>query len=137
MKDSKARPSWVLKQRVRIARSTAIAPCVLFAATQVYAAEPAPNTTPATPPNVAWRVLDGTAVLVVPSSPSVQTLNPVGTAVWALSDGRSVAAIVDAIVNEFEVERTQAALDVERFVRELEGKQMLIVETRGAEESGR
>jgi hypothetical protein len=79
-------------------------------------------------PNVAWRILDGAAVLVAPSSPAVQTLNPVGTVVWELSDGRSIAEIVDAIVKEFEVERTQASLDVERFVRELEGKRLLVVE---------
>ena len=79
-------------------------------------------------PNVAWRILSGAAVLVVPSSPTVQTLNPVGTAVWELSDGRSIVDIVDAIVNEFEVERTQASLDVERFIREREGKKLLGVE---------
>ena len=77
-------------------------------------------------PNVAWRVLDGAAVLVAPSSPTVQTLNPVGTLVWTLADGRTVPELVDAVVNEFEVERTEASLDVERFVLDLAAKGMLI-----------
>src|SRR5262249_2954722 len=50
--------------------------------------------------NVAWRVLDGTAVLVSPSSPTVQTLNSVGTRVWELADGRTVDEIVEAVVKE-------------------------------------
>jgi hypothetical protein len=77
-------------------------------------------------PNVAWRVLDGAAVLVAPSSPTVQTLNPVGTLVWTLADGRTVPEIVDAVMNDFEVERARASLDVERFVHELEGKGLLV-----------
>lgn len=77
-------------------------------------------------PNVAWRVLDGAAVLVAPSSPAIQTLNPVGTLIWSLADGRPLPDIVDAVVNEFDVDRTQASLDVEHFVRDLEGKGLLV-----------
>ncbi|AKT43456.1 PqqD family peptide modification chaperone [Chondromyces crocatus] len=83
-------------------------------------------------PNVAWRILDGVAVLVVPSSPAIQTLNEVGSLVWQLADGRSLDAIVDAVVREFEVEEAQARADVEHFVSELEGLGMLrrVPETR-------
>ena len=77
-------------------------------------------------PNVAWRVLDGAAVLVAPSSPAIQTLNEVGTLVWQLADGRGLGEIVDAVVNEFDVERTQASADVESFVQALEGRGLLI-----------
>ena len=78
-------------------------------------------------PNVAWRVLDGKAVLVAPTSPLVHTLNPVGTFVWELADGRPVATIVDAVVNEFTVTRTQALADVELFVADLRKKNLLIL----------
>ena len=78
-------------------------------------------------PNVAWRVLDGKAVLVAPTSPLVHTLNPVGTFVWELADGRPVASIVDALVNEFTVTRTQALADVELFVADLRKKNLLIL----------
>jgi hypothetical protein len=77
-------------------------------------------------PNVAWRVLDGAAVLVAPSSPAIQTLNEVGTLLWQLADGRPIADLVDAVVNEFEVERTQASADVERFVDDLVARGLLV-----------
>jgi hypothetical protein len=82
--------------------------------------------------NVAWRVLDGAAVLVAPTSPTMQVLNPVGTRVWELADGRPIASIIDAIVNEFEVERSQVEVDVELFVKDMTGKGLLLVgEDRG------
>lgn len=71
-------------------------------------------------PNVAWRVIHGAAVLVAPHSPTIQTLNPVATRIWELADGHTVPLIVDAIVNEFEVSRTEAEQDVMRFVSDLE-----------------
>jgi hypothetical protein len=76
-------------------------------------------------PNVAWRVLDGKAVLVAPTSPLVHTLNAVGTFVWERADGRPVSTIVDAVVNEFTVSRTQALADVELFVVDLVKKNLL------------
>jgi hypothetical protein len=71
-------------------------------------------------PNVAWRVIHGAAVLVAPHSPTIQTLNPVATRIWELADGHTVPVIVDAIVNEFEVSRTEAEHDVMQFVSALE-----------------
>ncbi|WP_156041029.1 PqqD family protein [Chondromyces apiculatus] len=76
-------------------------------------------------PNVAFRVLDGVVVLVAPSSPAIQTLNEVGSLVWQLADGRSLDAIVDAVVDAFEVEHAVAQADVERFVEALEARGML------------
>lgn len=76
---------------------------------------------------VAWRVLEGRAVLVAPSSPNIHTLNDVGTLVWQLADGRDVAAIVVAVVNEFEVSSTEATVDVDRFVHDLAGKGLMTV----------
>lgn len=76
--------------------------------------------------NVAWRVIDGTAVLVVPGSPTILTLNEVGTKVWELADGRPESEIVAAIVNEFEVTRSQAEQDVERFMTEMQAKGVLV-----------
>jgi Coenzyme PQQ synthesis protein D (PqqD) len=83
-------------------------------------------------PNVAWRVLDGQAVLVAPSSPLVHTLNAVGTLVWERADGRAVSSIVDEVVNEFAVTRTQAMADVELFVRDLLNKHLITVADAGA-----
>lgn len=71
-------------------------------------------------PNVAWRVIDGAAVVVAPHSPTIQTLNPVATRIWELVDDLPLPAIVDTIVNEFDVARTQAEHDVMQFVSDLE-----------------
>ncbi len=47
-------------------------------------------------------------------------LNPVGSRVWELIDGRrSVEEIVEAIAREFDVSREAATRDVTGFVREL------------------
>ncbi|RLG58581.1 MAG: PqqD family protein [Candidatus Hydrothermarchaeota archaeon] len=52
---------------------------------------------------------------------SIYTLNPVGARVWELLDGkRSVRDIVEALVEEFEVEKEEAEADVVHFLRQLE-----------------
>lgn len=81
--------------------------------------------------NVAWRIVDGAAVLVSPSSAVIQTLNPVGTRVWELADGRSLEEIAEQIMNEFEVTRTQAMEDVREFVRTLDGKGLVSLASGG------
>ena len=67
----------------------------------------------------ASRVIEGKAVVITIDSNRLHVLNPVGSRVWELSDGRSLSELVDAVVAEFEVERPRAALDVRTFVREL------------------
>jgi hypothetical protein len=76
-------------------------------------------------PDVAWRVIDGVAVLVKANSARIHTLNPVGTRIWELSDGREVDAIAMVIVNEFKVGGTEALADVRDFVIDLEGRGFL------------
>ena len=68
---------------------------------------------------VAARVVEGKALIVVIDEKRLHTLNEVGTRVWELCDGRSVDAIADAVVDEFEVDKATALADVERFVDEL------------------
>lgn len=67
----------------------------------------------------ACRVIGGKAVVITIDQNQVHVLNGVGTRVWELADGRPLDAIVDAIVDEFEVERAQAMLDVCRFAERL------------------
>ena len=71
-------------------------------------------------PQVAARTVDGTAVVVLADSGEVKILNPVGTRVWELIDGaRTVAEIIDVIVDEFEVSAQQAQEDVVEFLQQL------------------
>lgn len=67
----------------------------------------------------ACRVIDGKAVVITIDHNQVHVFNGVGTRVWELADGRSLDAIVDAIVDEFEVERARARLDVCAFAERL------------------
>ena len=67
----------------------------------------------------ASRVIDGKAVVITIDHNQLHVLNPVGTRVWELCDGRPLEAIVDEIVREFAVERERAALDVCAFAAQL------------------
>jgi hypothetical protein len=67
----------------------------------------------------ASRVIDGKAVVISIDRNQVHVMNSVGTRVWELCDGRVLDDIIDQIVIEFEVERAQAARDVQTFVERL------------------
>ncbi len=67
----------------------------------------------------ACRVIGGQAVVITIDHNQVHVFNEVGTRVWELCDGRSLDAIVDEIVSEFEVERDRAARDVRAFAERL------------------
>jgi hypothetical protein len=50
-------------------------------------------------------------------------LDPVGARIWALiASGTSLGAIVDRLVDEYEVTREELERDVEKLVGELEGR---------------
>jgi len=71
-------------------------------------------------PQVAARVVDGSAVIVLADSGQVNVLNPIGTRVWELADGtRSGQDIVNALVAEYTVSADTAMRDVEQFVQSL------------------
>jgi hypothetical protein len=54
------------------------------------------------------------------------TLNETAAIIWHLADGKtSLAAAVDAICEQFDVERYQASLDAVELVRELEARGFL------------
>ena len=69
----------------------------------------------------ASRVVDGSAVVIVIDEQKLHTLNEVGTVVWSAAgtEGCRLEAIVDRIVDEYEVERERAERDVLAFAQEL------------------
>lgn len=84
---------------------------------------------------VAARVVEGQAVIVLADSGQVNIFNAVGTRIWELVDGaHSIQQIAHAITNEFQVAPEVALRDVEEFLRDLETNQ--VVELRVAPESG-
>ncbi len=96
-------------------------------------------------PNVMWREEDealagalealdrgedagevGTSVLF--SGGTMLSLNLLGTEIWKLCDGRSVAGIVAELLREFEVEEDTLREDVEAFLDELAEKGFITYE---------
>ena len=63
--------------------------------------------------------------MILPSASAVRVLNEVGARIWSLADGRTLGDILDVLVNEYEVERTQLRVDAEAFLSELEGRGLL------------
>ncbi len=79
-------------------------------------------------PQVAARIIDGEAVIVLPESSQVNVLNEVGSCIWKLIDGtRSVGEITEAIVAEYDVTAEQAERDVNEFIQELVESKMLVL----------
>ncbi len=71
-------------------------------------------------PQVAGRVIDGEAVVILSESNLVNVFNPVGSRVWELCDGsRTVDEVIDRIVAEYDVDRARAQEDVVAFVEQL------------------
>jgi coenzyme PQQ biosynthesis protein PqqD len=77
-------------------------------------------------PDAAFRTYEGEGVVLMPSGAEVHVLNEVASRVWDLLDGeRDVAAIVEALVAEFEVGREEASRDVREFLAALVEKEMV------------
>jgi len=77
-------------------------------------------------PNAAYRIYDGKATVVLPDQAEVDVLNEVGSAVWDRIDGaRTLAQILDSVVEEFEVDRDHALSDMLEFVAVLREHRMV------------
>jgi len=77
-------------------------------------------------PNAAYRIYDGKATVVLPDQAEVDVLNEVGSAVWDRIDGaRTLAQILDSVVEDVEVERDRALLDMLEFVAVLREHRMV------------
>ena len=80
-------------------------------------------------PDAAFQVVDGKAMIVVPTTKSVHVVNEIGTQIWDLIDGvRSVSEILDEIAKNYQVERPQLEADLREFVETLDGHAALLQE---------
>lgn len=81
---------------------------------------------PVKSPQTASRVVDGEAVVVLPMSSEINTLNAVGTRIWELADGsHSVSDIIDRIKYEFEIDTETVKRDTVSFISELITRNMV------------
>ena len=71
-------------------------------------------------PDIAWRIVEGEAILLDLEEAEVLRLNPVAAEIWASMDGtRTVDDVVAHIERTFDVGAWRARRDVRRFVRQL------------------
>lgn len=62
--------------------------------------------------DVAWRMIDGEAVIVTPADSTMHTLNDVGTRIWELMTGnRSLQEVANILCTEFDVDKDRAEKD--------------------------
>ena len=73
-----------------------------------------------TRPDVRFRLVGGEAVILRQTDGEVLVLNPVGSRLLELVDGkRSVGELIDQMLEEFEVDCDSLAQDVDAFIGEL------------------
>jgi len=71
-------------------------------------------------PDAAYRIYDGQATIILPARAEVKVLNEIGSFVWDAIDGqRTLGAILDRVLQEFEIPREQAQDDLFAFLTEL------------------
>lgn len=79
--------------------------------------------------NVVFRELDGEAIILHLDTGTYFGLDPVGTSIWRrLERQDSVAVVVDALVDEFEVDAPRARLDVEQLITQLVDKGLMVAD---------
>jgi len=84
------------------------------------------NRIPIRSPSTAHQIFDGEAVIIVPSEQMVNVLNPVGSRIWDLADGKkSIRQIAEILVDEFEVSYETALKDAIEFTGDLAEKKMM------------
>jgi hypothetical protein len=76
--------------------------------------------------STAYRIIDGTALIVGGQIAKLLTLNDVGTFIWQQADGRqTMADITKKLCQEFDIDQEVALRDAEIFVRDLQSKNLL------------
>jgi len=84
------------------------------------------NKIPIKSPSTASQIIDGEAVIIVPSEQMVNVLNPVGSRIWDLTDGRRrIEEIAEILAQEFDVSYETALKDAIEFTRDLAEKKVM------------
>ena len=84
------------------------------------------NTFPERNPKLAWREIDGEAVIISPEDRHVHELNETASLIWTNADGKhSVDQIAGIIATRYEVELLEAKADVDELIEVLSAKGLL------------
>jgi len=77
---------------------------------------------------IAWRIIEGRAVLVDESDNRVLQLDEVATEIWkCIEAATTVEAIVRHLCERFEVNESKAVKDTIRFLKQLEVRELIKV----------
>ena len=78
------------------------------------------NDYPVIHPELTWRLLDGEAVIVSPTSGEIRVLNQVGAEIWQLLvNGSTVEKIEAVLIGQHNLSPEQAHADVSAFLEDL------------------
>ncbi|MFQ5841771.1 MAG: PqqD family protein [Thermodesulfobacteriota bacterium] len=84
------------------------------------------NKIPIKSPSTASQIIDDEAVIIVPSEQMVNVLNPVGSRIWDLADGRKcIAEIAEILSHEFDISYETALKDAIEFTGDLAEKKVM------------
>lgn len=77
-------------------------------------------------PDVAFQVIDGKAVIVLPKMRMIHWLNDIGTDIWKfVSETKSYDDVVKFICDSYEVDQKTAGNDVNEFISQLKEKSLV------------
>jgi len=89
------------------------------------------NKVPKKNQNLAWRIIDGEAVVIpLENQPEegekLDIFNETATRIWELIDGKnSIKNIVEKLINEYDIEFIEAESQVKRLINEMAAKKLI------------
>jgi hypothetical protein len=88
---------------------------------------------PARSTQIAARMLGSEMMIMSPRDATLFSLNEVGAVIWQAADGKTpLSAIVDRVCREFDVPPEAAQKDVDEFLEQLTGHNLVSVSDRAA-----
>jgi hypothetical protein len=76
--------------------------------------------------HIAWREFDGEGILLDLRTSIYLAANPAATVLWRLLDvGTTRAALVAALMDDFEVDEQRARADVDRFIEDCRRRNLI------------
>jgi Coenzyme PQQ synthesis protein D (PqqD) len=82
-------------------------------------------------PKLAWREIDGEAVIISPEDSHVHELNETASIIWTYADGtHSVDEIAGVLAARYEVALLKAKVDVDELIEVLSAKGLLVASKR-------
>lgn len=77
---------------------------------------------------IAYRIIEGEAIILTPEDGMLHNLNPVATRIFESANGRRrIADIIEAICGEFNVAEGTAKKDTLNFIEDLVHKKMFVL----------